>query len=229
MKPHVVVRPTDRDRDARPPTGEPDKPRELTEDEFRKIVDVFDLLARWRDEDAEERQNGSGSSGMGTMGVPDSAPAATAGRKKPRRTGKCRAKSDPPAARPKDVIGFLLAVPFNPTSVEVSRLAHEFGITGPVDVKTYSAPDDNIHMDLIEGDPGYSVTRYPRDMEGCIGQLADQVLERFGGSVLAEPPGRSSSPATGLDAEAADDGFIQRTSSAPRSSPRETLRASRPR
>jgi hypothetical protein len=53
-------------------------------------------------------------------------------------------------------------------------------------VKSYTAPDDNIHFDLIEGDPGYSVTSYPKDMKGCIGRLADQLLERIGGAAFTD-------------------------------------------
>jgi hypothetical protein len=81
------------------------------------------------------------------------------------------------------VVGFLLALPMDPNAEEVGRLAHEFRITGPVEVTNYTAPDDNIYFDLIEGDPGYSVTRYPRDMEGCIGRLAEKLLERIGRSL----------------------------------------------
>jgi hypothetical protein len=62
--------------------------------------------------------------------------------------------------------------------------------------ETYTAPDDNIHFDLIEGDPGYSVTRCPRDMKGCIGRLAETLLERFGGAALVgESTGARATPA----------------------------------
>jgi hypothetical protein len=55
-------------------------------------------------------------------------------------------------------------------------------------VKTYTAPDDNVHFSLLEGDPGYTVTRYPKDMEGCIERLADKLLERIGRRLLLEVP-----------------------------------------
>ena len=92
--------------------------------------------------------------------------------------------------RPKDVMGFLFALPLDPSVEEVGRLAYEFGIDGSVEVKTYTSPDDNISFSLLEGDPSYVVTRYPRDMEGCIGRLADTLLEKIGSSMQ-----RSATPA----------------------------------
>ena len=93
------------------------------------------------------------------------------------------------------MIGFLLALPLDPTSVEVNRLAHEFGITGPVEVKTYTSPTDDIKLDVVEGEEGpWIVTRYPRDMEGCIRRMADQLLESLGGSALLPGPSPERSP-----------------------------------
>jgi hypothetical protein len=85
--------------------------------------------------------------------------------------------------------------PEDATSADVCRLAHEFGIKGPVYVKSYSAPGAHIMMDIVEGEEGpWRVTRYPRDMDGCIGRLADQLRARLGASVLgkgAVPPRRA--------------------------------------
>ena len=36
-------------------------------------------------------------------------------------------------------------------------------------------------LDMVEGEEGpWIVTRHPRDMKGCIGRMADRLLERLG-------------------------------------------------
>ena len=104
-----------------------------------------------------------------------------------RSSGTLSRRADPSPA-PEDRIGFLLALPDDPTAVEVCRLAHEFRIKGHVHVKNYTAPDDDVHFSVLEGAPAYTVTRYPKDMEGCLSRLADRLLERIGRSLPLEAP-----------------------------------------
>jgi dihydrofolate reductase len=115
---------------------------------------------------------------VGRNALPD------ARRAKPRERRRRAVEAEPSVSRPKDVIGFLLALPMDPNVEEVSRLAHEFGITGEVWVKTYTSPNDNVSFQLLEGDPAYYVTRWPRDMDGFVERLADTLLERFGGPLF---------------------------------------------
>jgi hypothetical protein len=100
-------------------------------------------------------------------------PGKTTRRKSPRKMtaeGSAKGRSrdrNGDRSRPADLNGFLLSLPEDATSADVCRLAHEFGIKGPVYVESYSAPGDHIMMDIVDGEEGpWSVTRYPRDMDG---------------------------------------------------------------
>jgi hypothetical protein len=54
-------------------------------------------------------------------------------------------------------------------------------------VTTYTGADiENIGMSLLEGDPVYSVTRYPRDMNAFFARLAEQLFVRLGHRLLAK-------------------------------------------
>jgi len=104
-----------------------------------------------------------------------------------KRSSGMPSRSADPSHAAEDRVGVLLALPDDPSTMEVHRLTREFGIRGAVHVTTYTGADiENIGMSLLEGDPVYSVTRYPRDMNAFFARLAEQLFVRLGHRLLAD-------------------------------------------
>lgn len=93
------------------------------------------------------------------------------------------------AAKPPDLTGFLLALPDDAKSPEVARLAHEFGIKGSVSVTSWDREEPNIGLDILEGDPHYSVTRWPRDprvRQAIEDRIASRLADLFVRTMMSE-------------------------------------------